>query len=49
MYKRQEDLLAALPVRDYLKKMGERQAVAKVNADRKEDTQRMMAAMKAGT
>lgn len=43
-----EDLLAALPLRDYLKKMGERQTVAKVNADRKEDTVRMLAAMKAG-
>ena len=38
-----EDLLAALPVRDYIKAMGERTAVAKVNADRKIDTQRMMA------
>ncbi len=43
-----EDLLSALPVKDYLKKMGERQTVAKVNADRKEDTLRMMAAAKAG-
>ncbi|MEO7941515.1 MAG: glutathione S-transferase [Burkholderiaceae bacterium] len=39
-----EDLLAALPVRDYIKAMGERPAVAQVNADRKTDTQRMMAA-----
>lgn len=38
-----EDLLAALPVRDYLKAMGERPAVAKVNADRKTDTIRMLA------
>lgn len=38
-----EDLLAALPVRDYIKAMGERPAVAQVNADRKTDTQRMMA------
>ncbi len=37
-----EDLLAALPVRDYLKAMGERPAVARVNADRKADTQRML-------
>lgn len=42
-----EDLLAALPVRDYLKAMGERAAVAKVNADRKSDTQRMLAEAKA--
>ncbi|MCB2042157.1 MAG: glutathione S-transferase [Rhodoferax sp.] len=38
-----EDLLAALPVKDYIKAMGERPAVARVNADRKTDTQRMMA------
>ncbi len=38
-----EDLLAALPVKDYIKTMGERPAVARVNADRKTDTQRMMA------
>lgn len=38
-----EDLLAALPVKDYLKAMGERPAVAKVNADRKTDTVRLMA------
>jgi len=38
-----EDLLAALPVKDYLKAMGERATVAKVNADRKTDTMRMMA------
>ncbi len=38
-----EDLLAALPVRDYIKSMGERPAVARVNTDRKVDTQRMMA------
>lgn len=37
-----EDLLAALPVRDYLKAMGARPAVAQVNADRKTDTQRML-------
>ena len=42
-----EDLLAALPVKDYLKAMGERPTVAKVSADRKVDTQRMMAAMAA--
>ena len=42
-----EDLLAALPVRDYLKAMGERPMVAKVNADRKADTLRLMAAVSA--
>lgn len=42
-----EDLLAALPIKDYLKAMGERPAVAKVNADRKADTQRMMSEMSA--
>lgn len=42
-----EDLLAALPVKEYLKAMGERPAVAQVNADRKTDTQRMMAEMAA--
>jgi len=42
-----EDLLAALPVKDYLKAMGERPTVAKVNADRKIDIQRMMAAVAA--
>lgn len=42
-----EDLLAALPVKDYLKALGERPAVARVNADRKTDTLRMMAAMAA--
>ena len=39
-----EDLMAALPVKDYLKAVGERPAVARVNADRKTDTLRMMAA-----
>lgn len=43
-----EDLLAALPVKDYLRAMGERPAVAQVNADRKSDTLRMMAALQAG-
>lgn len=42
-----EDLLAALPVKDYLKAMGERPAVRKVNDDRKADTQRMLAAQRA--
>ncbi len=40
-----EDLLAALPVKDYLRSMGERPAVRRVNEDRKVDTQRMLAAM----
>lgn len=38
-----EDLLADLPVRDYLKRMGERPAVQKVNADRKVSTEALMA------
>ena len=42
-----EDLLATLPVKDYLKTMGERPAVARVNADRKTDTMRMLAALAA--
>ena len=42
-----EDLLAALPVKDYLRAMGERPAVRKVNEDRKADTQRMLAAQRA--
>jgi glutathione S-transferase len=42
-----EDLLAALPIKDYVKAMGERPAVARVNADRKADTQRMLAELQA--
>ena len=42
-----EDLLAALPVRDYMRAVGDRPAVRK--EDRKTDTQRMMAARGAGT
>ena len=38
-----EDLLAALPVKDYLKRVGERPAVQKVNADRKAGTEVMLA------
>ncbi len=38
-----EDLLAALPVRDYLKRMGERPTVQQVNSDRKASTEAMMA------
>ena len=41
-----EDLLAALPVKDYLKRLGERPSVQKVNADRKANTEVMMARMK---
>jgi glutathione S-transferase len=36
------DYLAELPVRDYLKKLGERPSVVKVNADRKTNTELMM-------
>jgi len=39
-----EDLLANLPVRDYLKAMGGRPAVRKVNEDRKASTEVMLAA-----
>jgi glutathione S-transferase len=42
-----EDLLAGLPVKDYLKRMGERPTVQQVNADRKTNTELMMARMKA--
>lgn len=41
------DILADLPVREYLKRMGERPALQQVNADRKANTERMMARMKA--
>ena len=44
-----EDLLAGLPIKDYLRAVGERPTVRKVNDDRKVDTQRMMAARSAGT
>lgn len=37
------DLLAALPLKDYLKTMGARPAVARVNADRKTDSARLAA------
>jgi glutathione S-transferase len=36
------DYMADLPVRDYLKRMGERPAVQKINADRKANTELMM-------
>ena len=42
-----EDVLAALPIKDYLKQMGERPAVQKVQADRKANTEEMMARMQA--
>jgi glutathione S-transferase len=41
-----KDYLADLPVRDYLKMLGERAAVQQVNADRKANTEVMMASMK---
>jgi glutathione S-transferase len=41
------DFLADLPVRDYLTRMGERPALQQVNADRKANTELMMARMKA--
>ena len=37
-----EDLLAGLPVKDYLKAMAERPTVQKVNADRKTNTELML-------
>jgi len=42
-----QDLLAALPVRDYLKRLGERPTVQKVNADRKANNELMMARTRA--
>jgi glutathione S-transferase len=41
-----EDALADLPVRDYLKMLGERPTAQRVNADRKENTQLMMSRAK---
>ncbi len=41
------DVLADLPVRDYLKRMGERPALQQVNADRKANTELMMARARA--
>ena len=43
-----EDLLADLPVKDYLKAMGERPTVAKVNTDRKVSTELLMAKIRGG-
>ena len=42
-----KDVLADLPVRDYLRRIGERPAVQKVNADRKANTDLMLARAKA--
>ena len=42
-----KDVLADLPVRDYLKRMGERPALQKVNADRKTNLELMMARSRA--
>ncbi len=41
------DFLADLPVRDYLKRMGERPALQQVNADRKSNTELMLSRLKA--
>ena len=41
-----QDLLAELPVKDYLKRLGERPTVQQVNADRKANTEVMMARAK---
>ena len=42
-----KDVMAELPVRDYLKRIGERPAVQKVNADRKTNTELMLQRLKA--
>lgn len=42
-----QDCLAELPVRDYLKRLGERPSVQKVNADRKANTELLLARAKA--
>ena len=42
-----QDMLAGLPVKDYLKRIGERPAVQQVNAERKNNTEQMLARMKA--
>ena len=38
-----DDVLAGLPVREYVKMMGERPSLQKVNADRKSSTEQMLA------
>ena len=40
------DFLADLPVRDYLKRMGERPTLQQINADRKANTELMMSRLK---
>ena len=40
------DFLADLPVRDYLKRMGERPTLVQVNADRKQNTELMLARLR---
>ena len=40
------DFLAELPVRDYLKRLGERPTVQKLNADRKASTELMLSRSK---
>ena len=42
-----EDLLAGLPVKDYLKRVGERASVQQVNTERKANTEAMMAHLRA--
>lgn len=42
-----QDCLAELPVRDYLKRLGERPTVQRINADRKTNTELMLQRMKA--
>ena len=41
-----EDLLAAMPVKEYVRACGQRPAVQRVNEDRKTDTQRLLAAQR---
>ena len=41
-----QDLLADLPAKDYLKRLGERPSVQQVNADRKANTEALMARTK---
>ncbi|MFM6986748.1 MAG: glutathione S-transferase family protein [Hydrogenophaga sp.] len=41
-----QDCLAGLPVRDYLKRLGERPSVQRINADRKANTELMLQRMK---
>ena len=41
------DFLANLPVRDYMKRMGERATLQQINADRKANTELMLSRMKA--